>query len=493
MDVLPDADLARDLGGENRYWRRLFVGTVVFSDGTELSSASGLGGADIVSLNKASADTQVTTTAETLIAEIAPDAGKTRIAYIDSVRLVAINPALSAYRVPITIAEQSGNSLTDYAVKITLDSSWGGWSYVSSDGSDIFFTDDQENPLYFWIEQWDYANKHAVIWVKVPSIPANGTVTVYMWFGGTNPYNSYHDPEQVFMFFDDFDKGILDTEKWVEFDSGGTYEFTDSCIYLKPILYQNNGVALRSKIRVTNNIEVRARVIAETDTYYDLGIVKNPDILTNSWHGSEAGNIGYWLEAQHISSSENKYILRRRDPGSSTNLAETPEKPIKYELEYILRYRDDGTLEGLGILPDGSVWFSLSAKDTTYLSDEKYVVIWQGAYSDGRGGYSKWDWVLVRKYTDPEPSVSIGSVESVGVSLFLDARAVLDDGSEAGLIDGYVEVRPGESLDRLFSDVWRSVPNGRYVVAVRLYGYVSQEPVAGNEPTARIEVYGLQA
>jgi len=58
---------------------------------------------------------------------------------------------------------------------------------------------------------------------------------------------------------------------------------------------------------------------------------------------------------------------------------------------------------------DGTEWVSISVTDTTYLSNNKYVVIWQGEYSSGLGGPSDWDWVRVRKYADPEPSVSIGS------------------------------------------------------------------------------------
>jgi len=483
VDVLPDADLARDLGGENRYWRRLFVGTVVFSDGTELSSASGLGGADIVSLNKASADTQVTTTAETLLAEITPDAGKTRIAYIDSVRLVATNPALSGYRTPITVTERSGNSLTDYAVKITLDSSWGGWSYVSSDGSDIFFTDDQENPLYFWIEQWDYANKHAVIWVKVPSIPANGTVTVYMWFGGDNPYASYRDPEQVFMFFDDFEsynEGSVDGQGgWVVRRVGGSgyanvivyngrkwldiYSTYDMTTVVHP-LEVSKGVAMRLRAYAARAAEAFEMMFCDSST------------LESHGHPANMYEVVWWGWA-------NTYTKIRKFVGATPyELAQVSDSHSVgyYTLDFV--WRSDGTLIGIR---DGSE--VIRATDTTFSSfPEIGLGVWEGeeVYVD---------WVLVRPYTDPEPSVTVGSSESVGASLFLDARAVLDDGSEASLTDGYVEVRPGESLDRLFSDVWRSVPNGRYVVAVRLYGYVSQEPVAGSEPTARIEVYGLQA
>ena len=312
-------------------------------------------------------------------------------------------------RTKITVTEKAGQNLTDYQVQVVINTKWlVDNGYATSNGNEVRFTDSEGNLLSFWRET-DFNTEKTIYWVKIPNLSANSTKTIYIYYDEElTAVTDASNGEATFLFFDDFDLGYLDTDKWVEYDSGGTYEFVDSCIYLKPVLNANNAVALRSLLKLTNNIEIQAKIIAETDTYYDLGLVKTENIITNTWHGPEADNIGYWLCAQHRTDTENEYLLRRRDVGSTTKIMDSGYKsPIKYELKYVLRYLDDGGIKGLGILTDETEWFNIYGTDTTYLSDDKYVVIWQGAYSGGWGGYSKWDWVFVRKYVDPEPSVEV--------------------------------------------------------------------------------------
>lgn len=89
------------------------------------------------------------------------------------------------YRREITVTEQSGSTLTNYPVLVPLNSSNFDFSKANSDGSDIRFTDTSDNLLDYWIEEWDSTGETAKIWVKVPSIPASGTVTIYMYYGNS--------------------------------------------------------------------------------------------------------------------------------------------------------------------------------------------------------------------------------------------------------------------------------------------------------------------
>jgi len=330
------------------------------------------------------------------------------------------------YRKSHEILGSTAGAVTNYQIRIKVHygsgTDGGEDVYLNgkcrTDFGDIRFTaDDGETELPYWMEE-KVDGDYAIFWVKIPYIPAYpDTTTIYIYYGNPSATTTSNG-DNTFLLFDDFDKGYLDTDKWAEFDSGGAYEFVDSCIRLKPVLNANNGVALRSLAQFTNNIEIQAKIIAETDTYYDLGLVKTENIITNKWHGHEADNIGYWLEAQHRTNTENEYLLFRRDVGSAVGIMFSGYKsPIKYELKYVLRYLNNGNIRGLGILPDGTVWFNIYGTDTTYLTDDKYVVIWQGAYSGGWGGYSKWDWVFVRKYIDPEPSHGAWGSEEVCVSL----------------------------------------------------------------------------
>ena len=89
------------------------------------------------------------------------------------------------YRRKITVTEQSGNNLIDYQVLIELNSSNFDFSHAKSDGSDIRFYDGN-NFLPYWIEKWDSISQEAKIWVKVPYIPANESVSFHIYYGNPN-------------------------------------------------------------------------------------------------------------------------------------------------------------------------------------------------------------------------------------------------------------------------------------------------------------------
>jgi len=94
-----------------------------------------------------------------------------------------VRRATPAYKREITITELSGNDLTDYPVCIDLDATNFDFSHAKSNGEDVRFVDENGNLLYHWIQQWDVSSKQARIWVKVPSIPANSTKTIFMYYG----------------------------------------------------------------------------------------------------------------------------------------------------------------------------------------------------------------------------------------------------------------------------------------------------------------------
>jgi Uncharacterized conserved protein len=92
------------------------------------------------------------------------------------------------YRVPITIQERSGNTLTDYQVMLSVNTAnLISQGKLKSDCSDIRFTylntsDDKEYEIPYWIES-GCNTASTRIWIKIPYIPANGNATVYMYYG----------------------------------------------------------------------------------------------------------------------------------------------------------------------------------------------------------------------------------------------------------------------------------------------------------------------
>ena len=108
----------------------------------------------------------------------------------------------------VIVKEQSGSDLTDFQVKIELDSSNFSFDKCKSDGGDLRFRLPTGEEVPYWIEKWDNVSQSAIIWIKVPNIPANGETKVYMYYGnysaanGSNGFNT-------FMFFGDFEDGDI--------------------------------------------------------------------------------------------------------------------------------------------------------------------------------------------------------------------------------------------------------------------------------------------
>lgn len=84
-----------------------------------------------------------------------------------------------------------GNGLSSdksgHPVRIDIPSSSNIHNYAASDGSDLRFASTQQNAaptsfdVPYWIENWDPSGQSRV-WIRVPSVPAGTTSSVYMYF-----------------------------------------------------------------------------------------------------------------------------------------------------------------------------------------------------------------------------------------------------------------------------------------------------------------------
>ena len=164
----------------------------------------------------------------------------------------------------ITILGTS-ETLYDYQVKIELDSSNFDFDSSSDDGSDIHFVDNSDNELPFWIESW--GDDHAVVWCKIPVIPAGGTVYIWMIYGDTGPHPSSNG-DATFDFFDDFKTGSTPVY----------YDKIFDIVKLKPwTRYEGNPVLTKS------------------DSGWDIVGVRDPTLMINA--------SGYLVK------ENNKYIM----------------------------------------------------------------------------------------------------------------------------------------------------------------------------------------
>ncbi|KAF5418094.1 MAG: hypothetical protein C5S45_09885 [Candidatus Methanocomedens sp.] len=112
----------------------------------------------------------------------------------------------------ISVQENSGKTLVDFQVLVELS----GTNFPLESkpyGIDIRFADENGMELTYWIEEWDYSSKKAIIWVKVQRIPANGETKLLMYYNNPSAIEVSSD-EATFNFFDDFDGTEIDESKW---------------------------------------------------------------------------------------------------------------------------------------------------------------------------------------------------------------------------------------------------------------------------------------
>ena len=126
------------------------------------------------------------------------------------------------YIVPITIHTNLTSPVYNYSLEIVLNTTnFNGWSYINT--SNIYFLDQNGHPLYYWIQELNTTGREAIIWVNTTLT----NTTIYMLYGGYNPYPEYNNPNRVFLFYDDFE----DSTKLTISTSGvSTYSYSTSYV-----------------------------------------------------------------------------------------------------------------------------------------------------------------------------------------------------------------------------------------------------------------------
>ena len=190
---------------------------------------------------------------------------------------------------PILLASNETIPYYNATVHIVLNSSnFPDWGSLSPNGSDIYFTDAQGNPLYYWIESIDTAAEEASIYVRVPYLPPRGQgySLIYMHYGGSNPYTSYNNPDAAtHLFVDDFTKytslaQLLATGKWVVVNQSAIIAVNSSGLY---VANSNHTFALRSTFVLRSPFVLRYQLAAckNSSSDWDSGVAIGWDNTTN--------------------------------------------------------------------------------------------------------------------------------------------------------------------------------------------------------------------
>jgi len=308
------------------------------------------------------------------------------------------------YQREIVIQENSGETLTNYQVPVQLS---GGDFPTSarSDGADMRFTDASENELSYWIESWDYADGSARIWVKVPKIPANGEVKILMYYGNPSatgpkiPANGevkilmyYGNPSATgtsdgattFEFFDHFEGTSLDETKWhinygMQIVSDSVLSLSGESVISEKVRAFGYNYIFESFSKMSDTGNQPKSFLRSTNDYTVLD-------------GSDLFEFGSWANINEMHLAEvNDDVLssRTKIEQFSTSFEVLGMVRLTTRTESFREYVSK--LSNRENIPDDPLYLQLYS----WGGETHYI-----------------DWVRVRKYTSPVPTITLPSFAS---------------------------------------------------------------------------------
>jgi|GEM_PF-1590925 len=293
---------------------------------------------------------------------------------------------------------QNPNNLIDYQILVTLDTrTLISQGKMRSDCGDIRFTDsDRTTLLNYWVESGTCNTSNTHIWVKVPLIPGNSNKTIYLWYGNPNAI-SLSNGDLVFEFFDDFNGNTLDTSKWtvngyVGF-RGIFYNVSNSIL---TIWSDNNWRILRMNRNFGPNdmivIEVKFSKTADSDWHTNFLIQHNSD--NNRFGFVDIGYSGLNMGVYYMVNSINYYP---KNFGLFSNNVWYISRIIK---------KNSTTLYVDALASNRTL---INSYETIQSAWSSITWTWVTIHG-GSTGYVhvRYDWIFVRKYTNPEPIVFVG-------------------------------------------------------------------------------------
>lgn len=309
-------------------------------------------------------------------------------------------PSGPLYMRRITITNQKNYPLSDFPVKVELTSTNFDFSKVKPDGGDIRFYRG-EVPLRYYIESWTPSN--AVIWVNVPYLPASGTESIEMYYG-MEGVESASDPSALWLIMEDMSSPPKGTLK-------GVAEYIPSRGYVR--LTPNKG-------SLNGQLEYRLNPGEGFLAKFELWAG-----LFTEFPGGEGGD-ATWLYAYCTSTPTDEdrnaggyhFIFDEYDDQIQIKWAGSTVFTVQitdidnltwHSIEIRHWRKAAGENENTEIWYDGvrvcSLQDSPRSKTGTFFG-------W-GARTGGTNNEHRIRNLYVRKYTDPEPSVVLGSEERI--------------------------------------------------------------------------------
>jgi len=292
------------------------------------------------------------------------------------------------YRRSITI-NNTGNisTLNNYQILVSLNTqSLIANGKMQTACQDIRFSDGVDS-LNYWIESGCNTTS-TKIWVKVPSIPASSSKTIYMYYGNSI-VSSESNGNATFNFFDDFEGTSIDTSKWT-IDSSTGFSVSDGNL---------RGTNTTGRIRTIQTFS--GPFIAES-RHKIVSFASNGYEILGTWISTSNAFGGFLPHSNTI------FYTRTNSIWNSYN----PSPVVPQNNWCLYKIWEDGS---------DSAHERIEQYGTTNVHQQDYPnsidaePITLGKRYDnnntGQGYDGYWDWIRVRQYASPEPTISVGLEE----------------------------------------------------------------------------------
>jgi len=304
----------------------------------------------------------------------------------------------------------NANALTNYQVLVTMDTaSLISAGKLRSGCQDIIFTDsDKVTELGYWLES-GCNSANTLIWVNVPSIPASSTKNIYVYYG--KPSASSASTETIWNFYDAFT--VKDAAKWSWFDpwdavDGAPWGIVGGvAVYPVPTPADWGGERL---VNIMAPVSVSSGVGVAIETYVrNVGVQWAYDLQIQVNTGSVRSTVwGDWTDSLFSGSATEWSAASTRNWNPVKLTVKNGQQKI-----YI-----NGVLE------------RTESVSVTTVNDVRITA----------KGSSVWDWFRVRKFTEPEPTASLGAEGPAGTLGPVDVKVTNPDGESDTSPNGFTYV-----------------------------------------------------
>ena len=291
------------------------------------------------------------------------------------------------YRLTITVSNNNAGIYSNFEVKLIINTQQLiSAGKMKADGGDIRFFDSLCNSLSYFVES-GINTTSTIIWIRVLSLPANGTRTIYLYYGNPAASSQSSGPN-TFAFFEGFDNNTLG-------------RFSMACNTGTPNVSFSSGIA---------SFSWTASTIWLSDSSFTPSNVLTAEAYVTAASGNFPGV--YWARAIGTQSMAvllgGGNVMISKSPISGTNncVGHSFIPPIYpasnpagiWGFTWISTGSQSATFPGIG---------SWGTNDNELPKDQP-VRLGLGGILTGSGSYSI-DWVRARKYAFNQPTAVTGA------------------------------------------------------------------------------------